>query len=243
MAWTGYLALGTWDGTTFVEAVSVGYTRAAWTFGNPAGGRVYGSGADPARFPASGVQSGAALIYNALGFYSVATGGTPVLVYPLTTARSIEPGYSRSVIPAHVGLNVQDFTTLAGTPLDQSQVASVAGISVGAGGLTAAQVRALRSESTTEAAGRAITAADHGRNLRYTGSASATFTLPSGMDTGVLVALTWDGTGKPTLAAGAGATAYNKRNSGQLSAAAAGATILAESLGGNEWRISGDTGV
>jgi hypothetical protein len=109
--------------------------------------------------------------------------------------------------------------------------------------LTEEQVRALVPALSAEPVGRPIASADLGRELLYTGTSPGIFPLPAvGLPPGSTIILTQDATGKASFSAGSGATVENRRNTGQLSTAGFGATIVATFRGQSLWVVNGDTG-
>ena len=109
----------------------------------------------------------------------------------------------------------------------------------GGGGLTEAGVRALTALFADVTAGRAIAATDHGVTLRYNSASPGTFTLPTGLPAGTVVALHQGGAGRASFAAGSGATLVSSPAS-QFATAGQWATITATAHSATQWVISGE---
>lgn len=132
--WSGFVALGTYSAGTFTELSGVnGYARQAWAFNGPSAGWVEGAGS-PVDF---GLVAGPDWVFNAYGFFSGATGGSPALVYALPRSRDVAPGLHCRVVPADVVYSETDRVTQGGQSVDAGQIltlAAAAGWGAGAGG-------------------------------------------------------------------------------------------------------------
>lgn len=123
MAYSGYLAIGNQTNNVFTESAATGYVRKPIAFSRSHMGKVQGVGV-PLKFTTTGVAAS----YNAYAIYSLATGGSPTLVYP--HVRSFVFGVTSpiTVNPYTVGVNYIDSVSLDDITLDPAGASAIAGI-------------------------------------------------------------------------------------------------------------------
>jgi hypothetical protein len=123
MAWNGYIGVGTLSSGTFTESSATGYSRQKFSFAdqNPQGST---QGFGPAiTFTATSPVVGS---YNAFGFYTASSGGSPVLTYPTPRPFAFGAGLPLSVSP-YTFLVRPQATSSDNLPLNQGSVAVITG--------------------------------------------------------------------------------------------------------------------
>ena len=124
MPWSGFIALGTIADGSFTEVVSSAYARQQFEFGDARFG--HASGVGPA-VVWDLITDGKPWTFNGYGFFTMKTGGSPVLIYP-GQGDSAQPGLSYSVMPAQFGILVATSSTDGGAAVPETFLSEAFGL-------------------------------------------------------------------------------------------------------------------